>query len=94
MGVGSLKTGRSQLVLKILIPRVFVVKQMWKLGDTSILVVGGQFYFFGQYSWKTEFIVNPQRKNDVILKKTIVYEDLQYGDKQRSIALLIKDLKV
>ena len=39
-------------------------------------------------------MLNCLRKIYTIFKKTIVYEGLWYGDKQKSVALLVADLEI
>ena len=42
---------------------------------------------------KSSEILTYLRKIDTIFEKTIVYEGLQHGCKQKSVSLLVKDLE-
>ena len=41
---------------------------------------------------KSSYILSYLRKIDIMIKKAIVCEGLQYGDKQKAVALLVKGL--
>ena len=66
--------------------------------DTLIIFKMAEFLSFLQnfiiYFEKMEVIVNLHylKRTDTRFTKTIVYEDLQYGGNQKSVALLVEDL--
>ena len=48
---------------------------------------------FGKRLQIFEFL-NQVRMLDTIFKKTLVYEDRNYGGKEKSVALLVEDLQI
>ena len=62
-----------------------------RLLSSGILIM---FVNFIENFEKVKIIVNYSRNIDTIFKETIVYESLKYGGKQKSVALLVKDLGI
>ena len=72
-----------------------LAKELWVICCKSAVAISRCLHYFQNID-KIKSIVNLQllRKTDTIFKKTIVYEGLQHGGKQKSVVLLVEDLEI